>query len=320
MAEAPSPEVCRRIARVRMELTGARGKSAFAKQLGIAASTYDYYESMRVPPADILVRIADLADVDLRWLLTGESGSPAVVAADHPVLQRAAAMLAKSPDAASVLAAFLDLLAESRKFPSKAPPAGQEAPVAAATASVRGTVEADAQADWIPILGRSAAGVPHFWADEDQRRGVTELAALARAATGRQVRPARISETDVAEDRTVQIITLTEPDRQGLAEFVAAAAVRQRYADAFAVRLDGESMSPEFRHGDLVIVSPSAPAADGRAAVVQLARQIGVTCKLYRREGDVVHLVPINEQFAPQSFPADQLVWALRVLARVRAT
>jgi SOS-response transcriptional repressor LexA len=52
---------------------------------------------------------------------------------------------------------------------------------------------------------------------------------------------------------------------------------------------------------------------------VQLAGQIGVTCKLFRREGDTVHLVPINEQLSPQSFASDQLVWALRVFVRVRA-
>jgi SOS-response transcriptional repressor LexA len=77
-------------------------------------------------------------------------------------------------------------------------------------------------------------------------------------------------------------------------------------------------MAPEIRHGDVVICSPSVPAADGAAAVVQLKGQIGVTCKLFRRAGQTVHLVPINEQYAPQAFSARRMVWAQKVLARVR--
>jgi SOS-response transcriptional repressor LexA len=78
-------------------------------------------------------------------------------------------------------------------------------------------------------------------------------------------------------------------------------------------------MEPEYRHGDLVVLSPSQPAVDGRAAVVQLAGQIGVTCKLFRRAGDRVHLVAINERYPPTAHAADELLWALRVLGRVRS-
>ena len=70
---------------------------------------------------------------------------------------------------------------------------------------------------------------------------------------------------------------------------------------------------------DVVILSPSVAAVDGQPAVVQLRQQIGVTYKLLRTEGERIHLVPVNEKFPPQTFPAERLVWALRVLARVRA-
>ena len=55
-----------------------------------------------------------------------------------------------------------------------------------------------------------------------------------------------------------------------------------------------------------------------RRAMVQLSGQIGVTCKVFRRAGDTVHLIPINEQYAPQSFGDETIVWARRVLARIR--
>ncbi|MFP4053868.1 MAG: helix-turn-helix transcriptional regulator, partial [Phycisphaerae bacterium] len=85
-----------------------------------------------------------------------------------------------------------------------------------------------------------------------------------------------------------------------------------------ALRVDGDSMSPEIRHGDLVVLSPSAPALDGRPAVVQIDRQIGVTCKLLRREGDRTHLIGLAESVPPLSIDTGKVAWALRVLARIR--
>ena len=121
-----------------------------------------------------------------------------------------------------------------------------------------------------------------------------------------------------AAPASVQLVTLRAPGAEGPAEFVASEPLKRRHADAFALRIDGDSMAPELRHGDVVVLSPSAEAAEGRPAVVQLADQIGVTCKLYRRAGQTVHLVPVNEQYAVQTFPAERVIWALRVLARVR--
>jgi len=325
MAEFSPEEISKRIAQLRKETAGARGKSAFARRLGLSPSTYDYYESGRVPPADVLVRIAEATGVDLWWLLTGEAPTGGgSIGSDHPVLRRAAALLARDPSAAAPLAAFLDILTEAERFPAAASPTGAEA-----AAGPGGTVETvpaapealeTAKATWIPILGRSAAGVPHFWADEAEAAAVTMLDQLVSRQAGsaaRTVRPAMAAGAEEGE-ATVQIITLTAPDDHDVVQFVAAEGIKRRCADAFALRIDGDSMAPDIRHGDLVILSPSRPAVEGRAAVVQLEGQIGVTCKLLRSAGDVVHLVPINERYEVGSFPAGQVVWALRVLARVR--
>jgi len=297
-------------------MTGPRGKSSFAKQLGISASTYAYYESCRVPPADILVRIADLAGADLRWLLTGEAGGRNVPA-DHPALQRAAALLASCPDAAAPLTAFLDILSASLRFPAKTPAEQTAFPSARPESPPR--LETPGEA-WIPILGRSAAGVPHFWSAGDQA-GTTLLEDLITRHANRPaecIRPAAVSSEDAGDCRAVQIVTLRSQAEDAPAEFLSAPRVKARHGDAFALRIDGESMAPDIRHGDLVVLSPSVPAADGRPAVVQLAGQIGATCKLYRRQGDQVHLIPVNERFDPQAVPAGRVQWALRVLASVR--
>jgi SOS-response transcriptional repressor LexA/transcriptional regulator with XRE-family HTH domain len=326
MAEDSQNGICARIAELRLKLEGPRGKSVFANKLGISASTYNYYESNRVPPADVLVRIADLANVDLRWLLTGQSG-PTAVLADHPAVVRAAELLANRPDAAGPLTAFVELLAASMEFPAKdeqaapLPAPDSPAPMTEAIPESPSPVDID-RADWIPVLGRSAAGLPQFWRDGKEPPGLTTLAQRidARRSIRTRVKPATVAPSDSPEplQGPVQLITLTGPDGDNVAEFICAPGIKARHPDAFALRIDGESMAPDIRHGNLVVLSPSVAAADGKCAVVQLAGQIGVTCKLYRRQGDRVHLVPINEQYPPQSFPADKVQWSLAVLAKVR--
>ncbi len=183
---------------------------------------------------------------------------------------------------------------------------------------------AQQQAGWLPVLGRSAAGVPQFWSGKDLNQTLTtldELIARHAVAPASQTAPALAlaDQTISADPMNVQVITLADPAPGQPGQFLVAETIKNRYPDAFAVQIDGNSMSPEIEHGDFVILSPSVNAEDGRAAVIQLTGQIGVTCKLLRQAGDLIHLIPINEQFAPQPFPAASVVWALRVLARVRA-
>ncbi len=330
MKDSSHKEVCARIAQVRLELAGPRGKAAFAKQLGLSPSTYDYYESSRLPPVDVLVRIAELASIDLRWLITGEQTGQ-TVPADHPILRRAAELLSRSPSAAASLAAFMDILDQALKFPAKpqnsvvpaeAEQAGGRQAPQAASAGLESPLPSprQAQEDWVPILGRSAAGLAQFWSTRDAQAGVTALSDLIACHVGWSPRQAQSVElTGETGSDVVQLITLRSPREGELAEYLAAANIKARFGDAFALRIDGDSMSPDIRHGDLVVLSPSAPAADGRPAVVQLRGQIGVTCKLYRREGRDVHLIPLNERLETQSFPDEKVEWALRVLARVRA-
>jgi len=369
-AKIPANEICRRVVELRLKAAGPRGKSKFAKQLGISPSTYDYYEGSRIPPAEMLVRIAEVAGADLHWLLTGQPGAAALGAEDHPVLRRVAKLLADCPDAAGALGAFVDLLIEARKFPAKAQEHktadenrsmgvspvesvgtrdqhgrdGRATHRRAAGGQVLGTplggprpngdARATGRESWIPILGRTAAGVARFWGKGEDVSGLTILADLvARHAgqTPQAVRPAVATEAgteaeawagteaDAHPPAGVQLVTLSAPDQRDAVEFVAAEAIKRRYPDAFALRVDGDSMAPQILQGDVVVLSPSVPADDGRAAVVQAAGQIGVTCKLYRKSGGHVHLVPVNSRYEIADVPAGQVEWALRVLARVRA-
>jgi len=361
-AEQSASEICRRIAELRLKAAGPRGKSSFAKQLGISPSTYDYYEHSRTPSAEMLVRIAEVTGADLHWLLTGELGTAALRVEDHPVLRRAASLLADCPDVAGPLAAFVDLLIEARKLPAKeqdvksaeddaarglvaagrVPLVSQTpdakvarhraAPAAPVTpAAVAAEVAEAGPKTWIPILGRTAAGVVRFWGKCEDVSGLTTLANLVARCAGQTPQDVRLAvATDAGADTqpgaraeaqspvSVQLVTLSAPDEQDAVEFVAAAEIKRRHPDAFALRADGDSMAPQILQGDVVVLSPSAPAVEGRAAVVQAAGQIGVTCKLYHKLGGHVHLVPVNSRYEITDMSAGQVEWAFRVLARVR--
>ncbi len=327
MTDAELPPICQRIAQLRAEMHGPRGKSAFARKLGLAASTYDYYENGRVPPADVLVRIADETGVDLRWLLTGRSDPARPMPTDHPALQRAAGLLADRPNAGDALAAFVEILQAADRFPrkvgqarSQANPSGRQRPSAPDPDPDSGY--RIPHASWIPVLGRSAAGVPAFWQDPDQAAGTRTIGEMIEKFAGRA--PTRQSQTQARADGELgqvpvhRILVPPAASDEVPVEFVACQVCKRRYPDAFALQIDGDSMAPEIAHGDLVLASPSAPAVDGRTAIVQLDGQIGVTCKLFRRAGHLVHLVALNEKIEPVTVPVETIDWALRVLARVR--
>ncbi len=378
MSKTDLPEICQRIIQVRLDATGSRGKASFSKLLGISPSTYEYYEGGRVPPAHLLIKICEIANIDLKWLLTGQEPAQsggADLAIARPILRRISALLDDKPRAVKALTAFVDLLSKSLEFPAKNVAAGDSVSMPEATGEgadsptspveVAGAVAAqpptpagtgrnvsdDAttrehaaagdiattaesglgenpapqqQAGLLPVLGRSAAGVPQFWSEKDLNQTLTtldELIARHAVAPASQTAPAlALADQTISSDpMNVQVVTLADPAPGQPGQFLVAETIKNRYPDAFAVQIDGNSMSPEIEHGDFVILSPSVNAEDGRAAVIQLTGQIGVTCKLLRQAGDLIHLIPINEQFAPQPFPAASVVWALRVLARVRA-
>jgi len=189
-------------------------------------------------------------------------------------------------------------------------------------------ISAGASRPWVPVLGRTAAGIVHFWSETgSELPSVTELSDLIERhchAPHRQLQPCTISSdpgmADIAKLDALQvsIVQLKEISEDGVCEFIDCAQISRNYPGAFALRIDGDSMSPHICDGDIVVASAFITPRDGTTAVVKLHDQIGVTCKIFRRDGDRVHLIAANEKYDTKVYNQDEVAWARAVLWRIR--
>jgi Peptidase S24-like len=323
-------EICDRLRILRLQAFGPRGKARFAKRLGIRASSYQQYEATRIPPVDLLIRAAAIGQCDLLWLLVGDAaGKPtadpeadgAEASGEHPVIARVRELLDRRPETAQSLSAFLTLIDPTG--PPSTDPAGRTSPE-------KETFLTSPTNEMVPVVGSTAAGPARFWREllDDRHRGepwgdeanvrlerlLEEWSQRARSTDGRLLRDT----SDPEPDSTAALIQFSRPDELGLIEFLSCPGLDQTPSRLIAWRIDGDSMMPRYRDGDFVLVSPDQPAAEGSPCVAHQRGQIGVNCKIFKRDGTDVVLIPVNEVFSPQRFPASELVWAHCVLYSVR--
>jgi len=316
--------IIQRIRQLREQHSGTRGKSKFARALGISSSTYSYYENTRVPPIEILLKIAELTGADLNWLLTGQKNLKTPISEPEKstsgpnisLLRKLDSLLSQNPDLTEPISAFIDLLCEKKgiekEFYSQTSPAKPARP------------------SWIPVLGRTAAGMIHFWDKEvlpQPKQAVTELDELVK----KHIDKAIIASADgtVSIDlqaqalmdglkrRQANLIQVSGQEEEGIVEFVQCEEIFGLFPDSFALHIDGDSMSPRINDGDIVILSPSVAAAQGQIGIARVANQIGVTCKLIRSTEQAVHLIPINERYETKVVAKKDLLWALAVLCHI---
>lgn len=409
--------ICNRLERLRTEQFGDRGKSRMARELGIRPSTYDRYERDRVPPADLLVKIARVSNVTLEWLITGEGPRrpPQILDAESEELSRRFEE-AISLDVTLRPAArtFLDWLDGRRTQPertsqqfelpgqaiaSQPPPPpqiivdtsagsrerersssggsssggsssggagegagrrdggdsdrGEPRPTggvwddhtgSAASDSVAAAFETPDRGEdgggltspsamaraLIPIVGRTSAGVLASWRDLASEPG-PELDAqivrlLERTETPIEFLP-RPGEAESSVDAAapgelpsqIQVIRLAGGhDADESLEFVQAAELKRIYPRAIAWQVDGDSMEPRYFHGDFVVTSVDQPAVEGQPCVVRVKDQVGVTCKVFHRDGENLMLIPINPRVNVERVPTADVKYATRVLYVVR--
>jgi len=306
-------EVCDRMRRMRIEHYGHRGKSSFARDLGIPISTYVHYEIDRLPPIDILLRASRLTHTRLDWLISGVGErreplptrrSPRIEA----LLRRIEALLQARPGELPQLELALAQIERQLE------PGGRLSD--AMTAAARHGPQ-----ELIPILGSTAAGTAHYWHELAELQAGPEadarLESLIEACAGPgEETAAQFGQRSLTG--AVSLVQCSQPNDHGLVEFLCAPDFKARHPRSVAWRIDGESMAPRYLDGDFVLASPDVPAATGHPCVARQRGQIGVNCKLFAQTGDQVQLIPVNPDYPTQELPESELLWAWRVLGSVR--
>ena len=94
-------------------------------------------------------------------------------------------------------------------------------------------------------------------------------------------------------------------------------------ADAFAARVVGDSMNPEYAEGDIVVFSPRADALDGSDCFVRLERDEETTFKrvYFERDGEdreVIRLQPLNSAYPPRAVLREEVAGVYAAVYVVR--
>jgi SOS-response transcriptional repressor LexA len=189
----------------------------------------------------------------------------------------------------------------------------------------------EAENSWIPVLGRTAAGMPGLWNNAigtDSKIIETQLEELVQKHIKASIVKSITADVSVDSQALPVIQALNNAqasliqtacgDNDEIVQFVDCPAIHKLLPDCFALQVDGDSMSPRINDGDIVIVSPSIAAGTALPAIVRISGAIGVTCKLIRNEDDSVHLVPINEKYDTKIIKRKDFLWALAVICHIR--
>ena len=83
---------------------------------------------------------------------------------------------------------------------------------------------------------------------------------------------------------------------------------------AFALEVQGDSMMPLYRDGDVLIVSPTASVRKGDRVVARLANGEVLAKELRRRTARTVELISLNPAHEDRTVPLAEVAWMARVM------
>ncbi len=83
---------------------------------------------------------------------------------------------------------------------------------------------------------------------------------------------------------------------------------------AYALEVNGDSMAPLFRDGDVIVVSPGATVRPGDRVVVKTHAGEIMAKELVRRSGRRVELKSLNPDHEDRILRADEIAWMARIL------
>lgn len=83
---------------------------------------------------------------------------------------------------------------------------------------------------------------------------------------------------------------------------------------AFALEVQGDSMRPLYRDGDVLIVSTTASVRKGDRVVARLANGEVLAKELRRRTARTVELISLNPDYEDRTVPLAEVSWMARVM------
>lgn len=83
---------------------------------------------------------------------------------------------------------------------------------------------------------------------------------------------------------------------------------------AYALEVQGDSMAPLYRDGDVLIVSPTASIRKGDRVVARLTTGEVLAKELRRRTARTVELISLNPEHDERIVPANEITWMARVM------
>jgi len=91
-------------------------------------------------------------------------------------------------------------------------------------------------------------------------------------------------------------------------------------ANAFAITVCGDSMTPRFREGDVLVISPARRVRDGDFCFVRVDAhgEVRSTFKqVFFGEEGTVRLVSLNARYSPQVYPREGVTGIYRAVRRI---
>jgi len=84
--------------------------------------------------------------------------------------------------------------------------------------------------------------------------------------------------------------------------------------NAYALEISGDSMTPAYRDGDVIVVSPAAPVRRGDRVVVKTKRGEVMVKELKRQTAKSVELKSINTNHQDRVLSLEDVVWIARIV------
>jgi phage repressor protein C with HTH and peptisase S24 domain len=82
----------------------------------------------------------------------------------------------------------------------------------------------------------------------------------------------------------------------------------------YALAIQGDSMLPLYRHGDVLIVDPNAPVRRGDRVVVKTTAGEVMAKVLEKQTTKAIDLLSLNPEHENRTIPATEVEWVARVI------